>query len=306
MLKWIKGFLKQESLGPPVQFIEVSKKEISEQYPSALDQLFAGELDGFLIRNFFTTAQLNTIMEKFPSIQDNGPAYTPVGFTYPMVFAEYARGLEQLDDQQIDARKTTYFAGIEAYNKSFADEYGVDAHHELETFFETISSGKKVRVPAGVNGKGSYPFATFRVLFSQEGIVSLHCGNFFQVAFDSFYQDLMEKADVFDQLSFFIVLQQAELGGELSVYNLRWQDGQHKTSHAENAEVLFANGSKVNVEKDKRITMEKLNPAPGDMILFQGGQLWHRVEQVLGDRDRVTFGGFMGYNKDRSEIVYWS
>jgi len=45
---------------------------------------------------------------------------------------------------------------------------------------------------------------------------------------------------------------------------------------------------------------------PGDMILFQGGQLWHRVATVEGAKDRITFGDFLGFFKDKNKIAYWS
>ena len=42
------------------------------------------------------------------------------------------------------------------------------------------------------------------------------------------------------------------------------------------------------------------------MVVFGSGRLYHRVEQVRGPRSRVTFGGFLAFDKDRKRIFYWS
>ena len=42
------------------------------------------------------------------------------------------------------------------------------------------------------------------------------------------------------------------------------------------------------------------------MILFQGGNIWHRVETVRGNKPRITLGGFGGTSLNKEKIYYWS
>lgn len=49
-----------------------------------------------------------------------------------------------------------------------------------------------------------------------------------------------------------------------------------------------------------------IKPEVGDLIVFNGGQVWHKVNDVIGTKDRVTFGGFLGRSLDGAELLYWN
>ena len=42
------------------------------------------------------------------------------------------------------------------------------------------------------------------------------------------------------------------------------------------------------------------------MCIFAGGHIWHVVEPVVGDVDRLTVGGFLAFSHDRERVLYWS
>jgi hypothetical protein len=42
------------------------------------------------------------------------------------------------------------------------------------------------------------------------------------------------------------------------------------------------------------------------LVVFAGGQLYHRIEEVYGTKLRITLGGFLGYSTSNSDIYYWS
>ena len=99
------------------------------------------------------------------------------------------------------------------------------------------------------------------------------------------------------------MLQTPESGGELTLYDFNWEDGQSKASNHENQFVIMPDGSQLDIEKRKKLY---LNPQKGDMILFAGGQIWHRVEEVLGKRPRITLAGFLSLSHDKSKVYYWT
>ena len=51
---------------------------------------------------------------------------------------------------------------------------------------------------------------------------------------------------------------------------------------------------------------EKFNPEPGDLLIFYGGRIWHRVEPILGSKPRITLGGFINFSDDDKKCFYWS
>jgi hapalindole-type alkaloid chlorinase len=109
--------------------------------------------------------------------------------------------------------------------------------------------------------------------------------------------------DVFDQLSFYFMLQKPEQGGELSLFDLEWQEGQSKASLYENHDVRLPDISVHTIYKEEA---QIIDPQPGDLVIFAAGQIWHRVEEVLGNKERMTLGGFAAYSYDKLTVYHWS
>jgi hypothetical protein len=57
--------------------------------------------------------------------------------------------------------------------------------------------------------------------------------------------------------------------------------------------------------KIEEFNSQIIDLSPGDLILFDGGNIWHRVENLSGDRDRVTIGGFASIS-DEKEMYVWA
>lgn len=282
--------------------------EDMKQHPDAINDMYTGKSDGFLIKNVMSSEDVDKLMAAVYKVkeEDKDVAHTPVGFTYPPIFAEYTRRIESLSEAEKDNEIKKYFERSRQFNNSFATKYGVDACKLITDFFTTLGGGRKVSVPPGVDNIGEYPFATFRYLIPEGGLMSVHCGNYFGKTFKKTYSHLTTLVAVENQMSFFIMLHEPEEGGELSLFNFRWQDGQTKSTPGEDNEIIQPDGSKRYVQTDPTILKNKLRPQKGDMILFQGGNIWHRVEKVKGNKPRVTFGGFLSLNYKGDIIYYWS
>lgn len=308
MLNWIKQLWPSKSLNheEPLNFHELSKGELVDQYPNALHDLYAGKEDGFLVKGILSQEEVDTILANFQQVLDDEPAYTDVGFTYPPIFAEFSNRTLDLPVGEKAAGISAYFARNDHFSTTFKDRFGVDLPQRLNDLFRQIGGGRKVSVPNGMEEEGKYPFATFRYLVPSVGMIAVHCGNYFQNTFLKVYQHLSSIVKVKDQMSFFIVLQEAEEGGELTVFNFRWEEGQSKINPSEDREIYLPNGKPYFIDEDKGMQKIMLKPKVGDMVLFQGGRIWHRVEPVGGQQNRITFGGFMGFSDDEHVIYYWS
>lgn len=298
--KYVQQFTRQSYNFKTVKLVELLQNE------NALGDLYGNAADGFLIKNFLSSSEVDTIMSHFDKVTNDNPAYTSVGFTYPTVFAEFSGRVKNIEPEKRDQMITDYFDKNSGFNANFANEFGVDIKSKLEDMFEKIAGGKTIQVAEGMNGRGHYPFSTFRYLIPDKGLMSVHCGNYFGKTFEKFYEDLTKRVAVTNQMSFFIMLQEPDAGGELSLFNFRWKEGQTKTSPSEDNEIIQPDGSKMYVENNKEIIKDKIVPKKGDMILFQGGNIWHRVETVRGNTPRITFGGFMSLSLDKTKFYYWS
>ena len=143
----------------------------------------------------------------------------------------------------------------------------------------------------------------FRVFYKDRGGLFVHCGNLFQQQSEYYYSLLSNDIDMSDQLSFFFNLQNTEVGGELTIYDLLWKDVVGKASPDENDSVIDAKGNTIYLKDVEQFTVK---PEPGDILVFSGGPIWHRVENIKGDTPRITYGGFVNFSNDGKEIYYWS
>ncbi|PBQ30973.1 hypothetical protein CNR22_04040 [Sphingobacteriaceae bacterium] len=298
--KYIQQYSKE-----PYNFETLTLDELLKRGDTIHD-LYTNAADGFLIKNFLTTQEVDTILSHIDIAENDNPAHTPVGYTYPPVFAEFSSRVSREAESNREAAINSYFEKTSAFNRDFAATFGVDVKERIEKTYSQISGNREILVAEGMEGKGHYPFATFRCLVPDKGLMSVHCGNYFGKTFEAFYKDLTKKVAVENQMSFFIMLQEPEAGGELTLFNFRWKAGQTKSNPSEDNEIIQPDGSKMYVEDDANIIKDKIVPKKGDMILFQGGNIWHRVETIRGSTPRITFGGFIGISVDKQKFYYWS
>ncbi len=144
---------------------------------------------------------------------------------------------------------------------------------------------------------------TFRIFLPNQGGLHVHCGNLFQAQSEFYYSLIENDIDKNDQLSYFLVIQQPELGGELTIYDMLWKDVKKKKSQEENESVIDEGGNTIFLKDVPSFSVKLML---GDILVFAGGPIWHRVENIGGGIPRITLGGFLNYSKDGKELFYWS
>ena len=100
------------------------------------------------------------------------------------------------------------------------------------------------------------------------------------------------------------MLQPSDKGGELTLYNLRWNDVKIRLSG--DTVLVDEKGKKYDLLNKKQVPRISIAPQAGDMIVFSGGQIWHKVEFVKGTTNRITLGGFLSFTKDEKGLYIWS
>jgi hypothetical protein len=289
----------------PVEFITIHADEIALLHPNALFELYKSQKVGFLIKGFLSENEVSSVVNNFEKVETRDVAHIGEGFTYPMVFAEFSNRNSNESKENQKELAYDYFRVCNGYDKEFIDDFGFDMKTKVEKMLSSVSGGRKVNTPKGYDDVGSFPFGNFRYLMPGNGHMPVHCGNF-QTEFEPFYTHLNKTLSVEDQMSYFVMLQKPEEGGVLDVFNLRWEAGQTKKSAREDKEIIRPDGSILTIDADKTYSKVSITPEPGDMILFQGGNIWHRVSNVIGQKPRITFGGFMAMDKSEESFYYWT
>jgi hypothetical protein len=273
-------------------------------YENAIADLQSRKYDGICVRGAIPEDVVDQINAAAANLPQDIKVMMPVGWSFPPIFAAQIGQAFRNGEEEGMRRMKSYFEISEKFYHNSKDYLGVDTTALVEKWLTAFSNGLPMAIPKGYDNEGQYANCTYRAYYGNgEGNISIHCANYFQTAWQKFFNHLETQTDVYDQLSYFFMLQEPESGGELTLYDFEWEKGQTKKSNHENKEVIMADGSIRYIDGEE---VQIIDPKKGDLILFAGGQIWHRVEEVLGTRERITLGGFLDYGWDKKKIFYWS
>lgn len=192
--------------------------------------------------------------------------------------------------------RTAYHPDAEATRAHLDELFGFSFEERVEAVFAAVGGGRSVELPTDGPGRTYLP-ATVRVLEERQGGYRAHTGNEFVETYES-YDHLRSIARTTDALSYFVLTQHPVEGGELVIYDLSWAD----TPPEFHDEFMTATRD----ARLERVPKAYLDPQPGDMILFNGGRIWHKVADIVGPLPRVTVGGFATRSADDRSIYYWN
>jgi len=218
--------------------------------------------------------------------------------TYPFSFALLNRSSPQFADELKE-----YYRQSKQFKGSFAQVFETDMEAKFTSILTALNNNHAAKI-LETPGGGSYIPFTFRMIVPEKNHINLHADNMFPQFAPEFYQLLQQVAEVKNQLSFFTVLQKPETGGELSIYNVAWDVA--KEFNIEKQSVILETGKHLHAGKSEELFRQQFNLEEGDLVIFPGGQLYHRIEEVYGQKMRITLGGFIGYSKTNEEVYYWS
>jgi len=272
---------------------------ISEMDNDLFDQISEGVIDGIILENVLSQAEIDQLLSKLNEIPPERKIFNDKNNIYPRGFASYME--DASGDESLDFK--TYFEHADNYIKNLKSNFGIDLTALLKDIFERFSNNRKHVFLEGENQLGVFPHCQFRVLYPNKGLFPVHCGNVFHYEFEKFYKRLSHKAKIKDQMSFFILLQKPDKGGELVLFDILWEEGQRMVPVDG---IQLADGSVIDPIKSRKVKKMTLDLKPGDMLMFSGGPIWHKVTMVEGKHDRITLGGFFSTTADGKNIVTWA
>lgn len=263
-------------------WLDVSADDLAGLH-DAIEQIYDGTLDGVTIRGVFTPEVMAAGVERVRGYADE--------FRDHGKQIMFGTALVGADDDRSD-----YYGGAPTINDRIGGLFDVDFVARIGEVLSACGGSRPAVVPEEA-GRGRYVPATIRLLPPDRGVMHAHTANEFCDVWGA-YSHLREIARMRDSLSYFVVGQAPEAGGQLELYDLMWDDTPD--------DVLARSMSEERDALLERFGTRLTDVGAGDMILFTGGRIWHRVTPVEGDRERVTIGGFVALSQDDRTVYYWS
>lgn len=263
-----------------INFLEISNNH------HFINDLYSGNQQGFLIKNFLTKSESKQLLESFNKWSKDVIISLSFGRTIGKTLMGSPPDLKN------------YLKLSEIFNKELNKQINFSFRERILNLFENVSGNRGVQIP--VKDKLEYSIANIRDLYPNQGGLHAHVGNEFVGQYSELFH-LGEIANLYDQLSYFVVLQKPEIGGSLIIYDLDWE---HTPDEMIDGTLLYY--SEQRNKELERYSSFALHPEEGDLILFTGGKVWHRIEDIKGTKSRVTIGGFAAKSKDDKKIFVWS
>nr|AIJ28572.1 2OG-Fe(II) oxygenase family oxidoreductase [Fischerella ambigua UTEX 1903]APB62241.1 2OG-Fe(II) oxygenase [Fischerella ambigua UTEX 1903] len=279
-----------------LNFLDINVTEVNN-YPTAIqDIIIDRRFDGMIIRGVLPLDSIERVIRRLEDEDEGG---------MKLIFnknEEFGTKVAQIYGHVIVGQSPDlkdYFASSAIFRQACRALFqgNPDFEERVESVFHSLC-GLPVEIPTGPEGQ-SYTPATLRLL-TEGREITVHVGNDFLLMPAS--EHLKTLLDFSDQLSYFIPLSVPQAGGELVVYNLEWNPEQAEQSGDLHKYMNDAD-SRFQSQQSQSVAFA---PGPGDMILFNGGRYYHRVNQVIGNSPRRTIGGFLAFSKERNKIYYWS
>lgn len=253
-------------------------------YSNILYQICQEELEGIVIKKVFSVEQMKKLASNIQSIE-TGFHRTRFGKTLGLNLSDKSSG------------GLSYFREANQFRKMLDQQFSDGFEGRLISILSKISGERVVELPQE-NGNEYTPVTLRFVPPNQPGIIA-HTDSEFIYGYG--YSYLHEIANISDCLSFFIVVNKPEQGGELIFYDLPLSSQQLKAM--KNGRNKFIREVKKDIENCpyKCIDLDE-----GDMVVFKSSTLIHKIVEGYGNKTRITIGGFLAISHDDKKVYYWS
>ena len=278
--------------GHDITFIEIDREDV-DGTRDTLSSVIDADVSIIRIRNVFAETDVARAADRLQA-SDIQPNWTSPN-----------HGMKGGEIRTIGAAATPSFTSFSGPTRSEYQE-SVPGHEAvtkkvfdpcspttvLTDLFSDLFAGKPAETPVFNSGIPWLPF-NYRALDEGHQIYPHHDNHYRLPIYDAFPSQLDQSVI----LSWFVLLQGAERGGELVVYGLWGSDPDPPILPTRflDTDVL---------ESDYKRCVVPMNV--GDVVLFNSGRHVHRVSTVQPARSRLTMGGFATVNQDRTKAAFWS
>lgn len=171
-------------------------------YPDAVNQIYKDEIDGMLIKQVFTQEEMLKAKHRL----DNNSNRNQVGYgeSFGIVL------LAKVNDPN------EYFQNVAVYRSELNKIFATGYEARIEALLSKISGDRKVELASENNQ--TYAPAQIRFIEPNKGGLIIHKGS--QFLQHQAFAHLREIARLQEHLSYFLIIDKPESGGELIIYDL--------------------------------------------------------------------------------------
>lgn len=267
---------------------------------SMLSLLQDKEIDALVIRKgvLLRESGYENIGDQMRSLANNLVQHENLS-VYPLTYAIIH---EKESKEKSEAVLQEYFEEAKIANEHYPELAGGAALQAVEHILRALTNDSisllemEDKAFARYNIRRMRPHASYAI--------EIHCENSFLNQLNPRLRKfLFETVDIEEALSFYAVLQK-DAGGDLLLFDKQWSD---YAVDAGNLDEATRNNKHLFFKQDENLEQTRLELQEGDMVVFRAAQIWHCIDEVRGDRDRVTIGGFIAPSKKDKKIIYsWS
>jgi hypothetical protein len=255
-----------------------------DEHPDLVARLLADDLDGVTVRGVYPR---DAVARACRDLEAHLADATPVAFGTILGRPLYQGG--------VDVDPAEHFDDADRVRPIYRQLFGFDPHERLGEVLAPALGGLPWSTPT--RDHREYLPGNLRHMEPGLGGLKAHSGNQFLVSeADGALGHLMTTTRAFDHMSYFVVLQPPEVGGTLSVFEKLWEPPSEEEAQA------------IPLGDDRafdEIPHLKVAPDAGDLILFNAGHRWHRVDDVGGNVARITYGGFAAPDTEGTALHCW-
>ncbi len=248
--------------------------ELANNYPDGINQIYEGKINGMLLKGVFSQAEMLEVKQKLENENDEMETVR-YGTTLGCVVMAAGNDLDR------------YFQSAASFKSKLKRLFNTSFEAKVEGILSQMSGERKVEL-VRENDERVYTPATVRFVYPNRGGMTAHKNNDFLDK--PYYNHLNQIAKMVNAMSYFIIIEKAEEGGDLLLYDLSEEQEMTPTKDLD-----LESYSKTYI-----------TPDVGDMILFHGGNIVHQITDVKGFKPRITIGGFLAISQDDKKVFYWS
>lgn len=257
-------------------------------FPDAIKEIYDRKIDGIIVENVLSPDALQQAIARIEAWDTDIIEPSDFGKVYGKTLVGSQPDLE------------FFLSQTDSYNEDLSRIFGQSFQSIVEPLMEKMGGGREVMTPE-VEGRGRYKPCTIRYIDPGKKEMRAHVGNEFITGLPQ-CEHIAGMVHLNDQLSYFMLMQKPDEGGDLVLYDLSWED----TPPDMIADQAFRKIPEYRQKALRKYARQKLVMNPGEVLLFHGGRIWHRVDPVQGSKSRITIGGFVAFALNDKRLYYWS
>ena len=275
------AIITNEGLYP---FIKFDYRDLSK-HKGIIEQIESKSIDGIVIENVLDREFCKSIVNRFHTAIQEEPAKN---YYYPAPFGKVFG--TTLMESDLNAYFSKAKVAVDTFEYMFEHKFKALVYNTLAKLGLQSNVFPTVHAPNQI-----FSLAGIRILDPGRDSLEAHIHQEFPLHFPS-YQAVAAQLDLTTELSYYMVLQKPEVGGELVLYDLTWEN----TPEDMLSTNVFMSG--IRAERLSQYDQMKLDLEAGDMILFAANRIWHKVAAVTGgSKSRITIGGFLAKSKNKTD-----